>query len=204
MRAEDLPANLTLADLVPLITLKRHAQSIIGLGASVDMSDEFLDAVETHNKVTLYDFVDARPGRFDDAAQRLKGFPVQFRILRPDINRVVCGFEVGVYDVVLAASAKWLNQAAVLVKAGGTMVLVLSERESRDSAWRVTLQQTLIPLKEQLAFRDNTQNRLIVMAEPASIQLPAKIHIFTHSTCNIPVWVSAIENGRTTMCCSTR
>ncbi|ERF68064.1 hypothetical protein EPUS_08500 [Endocarpon pusillum Z07020] len=195
VRAEDLPANLALTDLIAQITFRRHGQSVIGLGVSVDLSEEFLNAVQTHNKVNSHDFVDITPGRFDDAAERLKGLPVQFRTLRPGTNPVVRGFETGTYDVVLAASANWLNQAAVLVKPGGTIILVLSGRNSKDSAWRATLQRTPTPLEEQLTFRDNSQDRLIVMAKPASIHLPAKIHILTHSTCNTPAWVSAVENG---------
>ena len=105
------------------------------------------------------------------------------------------GFEVGTYDVVLTASAKWLNQAAVLAKPGGTIILVLSGRDSKDDVWRATLQRTSTPLKEQLTFRDNTQDRLIVMAEPASIKLPTKIHILTHSIRNTPAWISAVGNG---------
>lgn len=195
VRAEDLPANLALADLIAQVAWRRHGQSIIGLGASVDLSEEILNAVAIHNKVTSHDFVDATPGRFDDAAERLKGSPVRFRTLRPSTNPVARGFEADAYDVVLAASAKWLNQAAVLVKPGGTIMLVLSGRESKDDTWRATLQRTFTPLEEQLTFRDNTQGRLIVMAKPASIQLPAKIHILTHSACNTPAWVSAVENA---------
>ena len=195
VRAEDLPANLALADLVAQVALRRHGQSVIGLGASVDLSEEILNAVAIHNKVTSHDFVDATPGRFDDAAERLKGSPVRFRTLRPGTNPVARGFEADAYDVVLAASAKWLNQAAVLVKPRGIIMLVLSGRESKDDAWRATLQRTSTPLEEQLTFRDSTQGRLIVMAKPASIQLPAKIHILTHSARNTPGWVSAVENA---------
>lgn len=195
VRTEDLPANLALADLIAQVALKSHGQSIIGLGASVDLSEEILNAVAIHNKVTSHDFVDATPGRFDDAADRLKGFPVRFRTLRPGTSPVARGSEADAYDVVLAASAKWLNQAAVLVKPGGTIMLVLSGRESKDDAWRATLQRTSTPLEEQLTFRDNTQGRFIVMAKPASIQLPAKIHVLTHSARHTPAWVSAVENA---------
>ena len=195
VRAEDLPANLTLADLLAQVALKRYGQSIIGLGASVDLSEEILNAVAIHNKVTSHDFVDATPGRFDDAADRLKGSPVRFRTLRPGTNPVKRGFEAHAYNIVLVASIKWLNQAAVLVKPGGTIMLVLSGWESKDDAWRATLQQIPTPLEEQLMFRDTNQGRLIVMAKPASIQLPAKIHILTHSARNTPAWVSAAENA---------
>ena len=195
VRAEDLPANLALADLIAQVNLRRHGQSIIGLGASIDLSEEFLNAVAIHNKVTSYEFVDATPGRFDDAAERLKGYPVRFRMLRPGNSPVARGFETAAYDIVLATSDKWLNQAAMLIKPGGTILLVLSGRESRDDKWRATLQQTSITLEEQLILRENTQGRLIVMVKPVSIQLPAKIHILTHSTCDTPAWVSAVKNA---------
>lgn len=195
VRAEDLPANPALADLIAQVALRRYGQTIIGLGASVDLSEEILNAVAIHNKVTSHDFVDATPGRFDDAAERLKGSPVRFRTLRSGTNPVARGFEADAYDVVLAASAKWLNQAAVLVKPGGIIVLVLSGQESKDDAWRATLQRTSTPLEEQLTFRENAQGRLIIVAKPASKRLPAKIHILTHSARNTPAWVSAVENA---------
>ena len=81
MRAEDLSANLALTDLIAQIILKCHNQSVIGLGADVDLSEEFLNAVQTRNKVTSHDFVDITLGRFNHAAERLKGLPVQFRTL---------------------------------------------------------------------------------------------------------------------------
>ena len=195
VRAGDLPENVTLADFIAQSTSKYYGQSIIGLGASVDLSEEFLDAIEIHNKVTSYDFVDATPGRFDSAAIRLKRLPVQFRTLRPNTNPVVRGFEIGTYDVVLLASAKWLNQAAVLVKPDGIIILVLNGRDSKNDEWRTALQSTPAPLEEHLLFRDKNQSRLIIVAKPASIQLPARIHILTHSIRNTPAWVSAIENG---------
>ncbi|KAL9031138.1 MAG: hypothetical protein Q9196_000814 [Gyalolechia fulgens] len=195
VRAEDLPGSIGLTDFITQTALKSYGQSIIGLGASVDLTEELLNAVEVHNKVTSYDFIDATPGRFDDAAKRLKGFPVQFRTLRPSTNPLVRGLEAGVYDIVLVASVRWLNQASVLIKPGGTMILVLTGRDSKGNLWRDHLRQTPVRLEERLAFNDNSQNRLIVIAKHTRIQLPARIHILTHSTRDTPAWVSAVKDG---------
>lgn len=195
MRAEDLPETPASADLIAQITSKHYGLSIIGLGTSIDLSEEVLHAVVAHNRVTSYGFVDATPGRFDDAAERLEGFPVQFRTLLPGTNPLKRGFQAGAYDLVLVASSKWLSQAAVLVKPGGTIVLVLNVRDSRDDTWRDTLHGTPTLLEEQLSFRDSTEGKLVVLARPAITQLPAKIHILTHSTHNAPAWVSAIKSG---------
>lgn len=195
VRVEDLPGSLSLTDFITQATMKSYGQSLIGLGASVDLTEELLNAVGVHNKVNSYDFIDATPGRFDDAAKRLKGIPVQFRTLRPSINPAVRGFEVGVYDIVLISSVKWLNQAAVLVKPGGAIIFVLSGRDSKGNVWRDSLKRTPVPLEEQLSFHDNTLNRLIVVAKPSSVQLPARVHILTHSTHQSHAWVSAVEEG---------
>lgn len=191
-RVEDLPTSPGLKDLIAHTAIKRHGLAIIGLGATVPLSEEFLEAVQANNKVTSHDFVDATPGRFDDAAERIKGFPVQFRTLRPGTNPVARGFEAGAYDLVLAASPKWLNQAAILVKSSGTIVLVLSPRDSKDNTWRAALKLTSTPMEEQMAFRD-IEGRLIVMAKPAIPALPPRVHILTHSTRNATAWVSAVE-----------
>lgn len=196
--AEDLPEEAALADVIALTTAKRHGLTTIGLGVNVDLSADYLNAVAAihRNEVASHDFVDASPGRFDDAVERLKDFPVQYRTMRPGVNPVARGFEAGAYDVVLAASAKWLNQAAVLVRPGGTVLLILSARDSKDdNGWRIVLQGTT--LKEQFAL--HTQDGgLIVVAKASDIRLPADVQILTHSprdAAETPTWVTAVEEG---------
>ncbi|GAB7352403.1 hypothetical protein MBLNU459_g2831t1 [Dothideomycetes sp. NU459] len=194
LRIADLPTNPDLVDLISNSTMSRHGLVTVGLGASIDLAKDLLDAVNTSNKVTSHDFVDATPGRFDDAAVRLKEFPVQFRALRPGIDPATRGFEAQAYDIVLAASTKWLKQAAVLVKPGSTVLLVLSARDSKDTTWRAALQGNPATLQEQFSFRD-TQGRLIVVMKSGGKQLPSKVHILTHSTSNAPAWVASVEQG---------
>ena len=191
IRDEDLSPKMALADFFSQTALTCRGQSIIGLGASVDLSEELLNAVEIHDKVTSFDFVDSTHGRFDDAVDHLKTFPVQYRTLRPGANPLARGFEAGVYDLVLAESVKWLNEAVVLVKKSGTILLALCEDDFGSNEWRTMLQETQI--EEQLIFRDIAQDKMIVIAKPIDRQ-PANIHILTHSTGETPDWVSAIED----------
>ncbi|KAI8633724.1 hypothetical protein F5Y19DRAFT_414735 [Xylariaceae sp. FL1651] len=195
LRAEDLPKTPVLNDLVAQIAIKRHGLSVVGLGASIDLSEEVLTAVEVDNKVTAYDFVDATPGRFDEGSKRLEAFSASFHILRPDADPVKRGFELEKYDVVLAASEKWLKQASRLVKPGGTILLVLSAREAKRGTWRKALSEAPKPLEEQLNVPDHASGRLIVMAKPTTIKLPNNVHILTHSENNTPSWVQAVEQG---------
>ncbi|PLB53458.1 ketoacyl-synt-domain-containing protein [Aspergillus steynii IBT 23096] len=202
-RVEDLPVDPALADIIELLSLKRDRVLTIGLGASVDLSEGFLNAIQSNgsntnpNKIVAHDFVDATPGRFDDAAERIKKVPIQFRTLRPGTNPVARGFEPGVYDIVLATSAKWLSQAAVLVSPGGIVLLVFNPRDSKDDTWRDKLEKTGdTPLEALLAFRDDA-GRLIAVAKPAITQLPSNISILTHSTPSAALtnWVSALTKG---------
>ena len=193
VRAKDLPETPALADLIAQTVLSQFGQSILGLGASVDLTDEFLGAVGNHNKVVSHDFVDATPGRFDDAARRFKGIPMQFRTLRPGANPIARGFQAGTYDIVLAASAKWLDHAALLVKPSGIVLLVVSGNDGQNGARPANFQRTPM-LEEQLTFRDNARDRLVVLAKAAEIPLSSKIHILTHSACDAPLWVRAVKD----------
>lgn len=196
LRAKDMPVDISLEAIIARVTAKHRRVSTISLGASVDLSEELLDSVRSSGEVAAHSFVDATPGRFEDATERLKGFPVQLLTLRPGTNPVARGFQAGAHDLVLAAAPKWLNQAAILVKTGGTVVLVLSARDSKDDAWRVAFNKTSPRLQEQLAFRDTAQGRLIVVAKPVDTPLPGNTtHILTHAAKNIPAWVSSLESG---------
>ncbi|KAI3395682.1 hypothetical protein diail_979 [Diaporthe ilicicola] len=196
LRAEDMPADIALEDIIAQVTAKHHRVSTISLGASVDLSEEVLHSIQTNGKVAAYDFVDATPGRFEDATERLRGLPVQLLTLRPGSNPVARGLQAGARDLVLAAAPKWLNQAAILVKPGGTVVLVLSARDSKGDAWRLALSKSSPRLEEQLAFRDTSQDRLIVVAKPVDTPPRGMTHILTHAAQNtIPAWVSALEAG---------
>lgn len=199
MRARDSTENPSLSDVLALISAKRHGLSIIGLGASVDLSEEVVHAVQSHNdnEIIVYDFVDVSPGRFEDAAARLKSFTVQYRMLRPGMNPGSRGFEIGSYDLVLVTSAKWLEQAAQLVKPCGTILLVMSAHIFEREDWRIALQRTPVALEEQAAFYE-TRGRLIVVAKtrPCGSQLPQKIQLLTHSSRgSCPAWVASVQRG---------
>ncbi|KAK7743244.1 Type I Iterative PKS [Cytospora paraplurivora] len=196
MRTQDWLENSSLSGVLAQISAKRHGLSIIGLGAGVDLSEEVVHGVQSHNdnEVMVYDFVDVSPGRFEDAASRLKQFTVHCRMLRPGMNPGSRGFEIGSYDLVLATSAKWLEQAAQLVKPSGTILLVFSAHglEGADC-----LPRTPVALEKQAAFQD-TRGRSIVVARIRSSdsQLPRKIRLLTHSSCaSHPVWVASVQNG---------
>lgn len=147
MRARDLPENSSLPAAVAQISLKKHAN--IGLGASAELTEEVLHAVQSNddNKVASHDFVDSTPGCFEAAAAHLSDFTVRYRVLRHGMDAVSRGYEAGSYDVVLAASARWLSQAAVLVKPSGTILLVLGTRGSAGDAWREALRNSAVPLE---------------------------------------------------------
>lgn len=199
MQAQDMPADSSLSDVIAQISLKRHGLSIIGLGASVDLSEEVLNAVRRNddNEVTIFDFVDVTPGRFEDAAARVGEFNVQYHMLRPGMSPESRGFENASYDVVLATSAKWLQQAAVLAKPGGNILLVLSAHESMSNGWRTTLQNTSVALEEQVAFH-TSDNRLVAVLKvhEASTKPPPTVHLLTHSSRGTsPAWVSSVYKG---------
>ncbi|KAH8198331.1 hypothetical protein TruAng_007486 [Truncatella angustata] len=195
MRPEDLPSDSTLAHVLAQTTLKRQRFTSIGLGASVDLTGELLNGLGGVDKVAAHEFIDTTPGRFEDAAKRLKGFPVQYRTLRPGTNPTARGFEVGVYDIVITASSKWLSQAAMFVKPGGIVLLVLSARDSKDNTWRAVMTKMSPPLEEQLTLREEVHGKLIVVAKPVRPQISTNVHILTHTTDNRPAWVSELEKG---------
>ncbi|KAL8707717.1 MAG: hypothetical protein Q9220_007297 [cf. Caloplaca sp. 1 TL-2023] len=194
IRGKDLPTNLALTNLLAQVALSQRGQSIIGLGVTADLSEDFLNAVAAHNKVTSFDFVDTTHGRFDDAVDRLKAFPVQYHAFRPGMDPRVRGFKAGAYDFVLADSVRWLDAAAVLVKQSGTILLSLSERESKNGTWRGKLKKRRFLFEEQQTLRDISMGRQFIMLKPTSIQLPANIHILTHTTRDTAAWVLAIED----------
>ncbi|KAL2824973.1 ketoacyl-synt-domain-containing protein [Aspergillus pseudoustus] len=199
LRMKDLPPakKPCLTDILNHVAQKgdRDSSTAIGLGASVESTHDFLTGLI--HSIAAYDFVDVTPGRFDDAVQRLpKQVPIQYRTLRPTMDPVARGFEAGKYDFVLAGSAKWLKQAAILVKSSGLVLLVLSEREAKEDNWRLKMSQ----LEEVLAFREDG-GRLVAILKP---DIPAgnsvSIHILTHSGPESPSahWVSALETGLAT------
>ncbi|KAH8427412.1 uncharacterized protein LDX57_005127 [Aspergillus melleus] len=202
-RTEDLPGHPALADVIKLLSLKRDRLLTIGLGASVDLSEDFLQTIQSHDpnnchdNIVAHDFINTTPAQFDEAAERIKRAPIRFRTLRPGMNPVARGFEPGVYDVVLATSTKWLDQAAVLVSPGGIVLLVLNARDSEDDKWRGMLGKTGdARLEVLLAFRD-AAGGLIAAAKPVVAQLPSSITILTHSTPGAAVteWVSVLKKG---------
>ncbi|KAL8947400.1 MAG: hypothetical protein Q9222_006316 [Ikaeria aurantiellina] len=195
IRADEVPYNLALTDFLAQVALSHRGQSIIGLGATVGLSEDFLGAVTAHNKVASFDFVDTTHGRFDHASDRLKEFPVQYRALRPGMDPYMRGFKAGAYDFVLVESVKWLDQAALLVKPSGAILLSIDERALKDNTWYSRLQKPQFAVEEQLTFRDVAKKRLIIILKPTKVQSSVKVHILTHSTQDIPSWVSAVENG---------
>ncbi|KAI4090603.1 MAG: hypothetical protein LQ344_004650 [Seirophora lacunosa] len=195
IRSGDTLINSSLGDFLSQVALAQSGQSILGLGATVALSEALLTAVATHNKVTLYDFVDASHGRFDDAVDHLNAYPVQYRTLHPSMDPRVRGFAVGAYDLVLVESIKWLNQAARLVKQSGTVLLALNERESKDDTWRAMLQKTPTPLAEQLVLWDEAKSRSFVVLKPRFMRPSAKIQILSHSMQGTSAWVSLLEDG---------
>ncbi|KAH0382185.1 polyketide synthase, partial [Aureobasidium melanogenum] len=190
-RLDDLPTSPTLLDLIARTTMSQHGLSLIGLGASIDLTEEYLHAVSMYNKVLTYDFVDASPGRFIEAAKRLDDYQVQFRTIKPGTRAVARGFEPGTYNIVLVGSTRWLDQAAELVKSDGIVLLVLTGQEAQDDRWRNALSKKGRVLEEQLSF--SHENRLIAVTKLAITPLPNKIRIISHSTNNTPAWVSAIH-----------
>lgn len=199
LRAEDLAESPSLSDIVGHVCVKRHNVLMIGLGAPVDLTEELFNAVQNHddNVVARHDFVDVTPGRFEDAATRLKQFPVQYRMLRPGMRPGHRGFETGSYDLVLATSARWLSSAAELVKPGGTILLVMDAATTDGEEWRDALQRTHVALDEQAAILEG-HGRLVVVAKARTSHLhfPQKIHILAHSRLKSgPVWVNSVCEG---------
>lgn len=190
-RLEDLPTSPTLLDLMARTAISQHGLSLIGLGASIDLTEEYLHAVSMYNKVLTYDFVDASPGRFVEAAKRLGDYQVQYRTIKPGTKAVARGFEPGTFDIVLVGSTRWLDQAAELVKSDGIVLLVLAGQEAKNDRWRNALSKKGGVLKEQLSF--SHENRLIAVAKLATTQLSGRIRILSHSTDSPPAWVSAIH-----------
>lgn len=193
IRTDDMPRNLSLVDIISLITLKNDAMTILGLGIGLELSEEFLKGLRSHTKKSIsYDFVEATPGLFDDAAELLKEFPVQFRTIQPGTSPIARGFAAGAYDVVLTTSAKWLEQTAVLVKPNGIVIVVVNGPHSEDNAWhQILLKTSAVHLEERLAFRDDANDRVIVIAKPTYHRPLLGVHILTHlSYHNVPSWVS--------------
>lgn len=202
IRIQDLPENASLRDILGLISVKRHGLSIIGLGAGVDFSEEVLKGVQygpDENEVPRYDFVDVSPGSFEEAALRLKGFPVQCHVLRPEMDAVARGFISASYDLVLATSAAWLHQASVLVKKTGTVLLVSSESKCGASEWRMDMVKTPVRLEEQIALqesRDTDRYVLVAKVCQSLATVNPRIRLLTHSDhTSRPSWVTALEKG---------
>ncbi|KIA75969.1 polyketide synthase [Aspergillus ustus] len=195
MRLEDLPPakKPCLADIIARIAQKGdRVLSTAGLGASVDLTQDFLTGLI--HSIAAHDFVDVTPGRFDVAVRRLtKQVSIQYRTLRPAMDPVARGFEAGKYDIVLAGSAKWLKQATIMVKSSGLVLLVLSEREAQEDSWRLKLSQ----LEEVLAFREDGGRLVAVLKPDIPTGNAGNIHILTHSVPGTTTahWASALETG---------
>ncbi|KAJ5331132.1 ketoacyl-synt-domain-containing protein [Penicillium atrosanguineum] len=187
LRADDMAQSLSFADIVGLLASKKDDLTMIGLGAGVDLSEEFIASFESpNNKITSFDFVDTSPGLFDEAATRLESPSIQFRTMFPTSNPSMRGLQTRSYDLVLAASAKWLGQAELLVKPNGFVLLRLNQRESKE----YNLQNTVsTSLAEHFAFQDDPSGRLVVLKWPSRVHELPSIHILMHSTFkHAPAW----------------
>ncbi|KAJ4385202.1 hypothetical protein N0V93_010263 [Gnomoniopsis smithogilvyi] len=199
LRQKDLVGVPSLSDIVAHVGVKRHGPSTIGLGASADLTDEVLNAIQSHddNEVAHHDYVDLTPGRFEDAAAHLKRFPVEYRMLRPGMRPGPRGFKTSSYDLVLAESAKWLGQAAELVKPGGSILLVMNESSFHGGEWRRVLRGIHVALEEQAAIRES-HGRFVVVAKVrlSDEHLPQRVHLLSHSwPTSCPAWVASVREG---------
>ncbi|AEO68274.1 polyketide synthase [Thermothielavioides terrestris NRRL 8126] len=201
LRAEDLPQNPILADLVGHICFKRANLSVLELGGgSGDLALEFLGAINDHDgTLATYDFTDTTSGLFEEARKRLVGHPqVHSRALDPKDDAASQGFAEHSYDVVLASDVGALPaQVTALAKTGGLLVLVLPP--GADPGWRAALQRTCPTVDVQLTFTDAAGGRLVVVARfaHAKADLAGQVKILTHSSsasAALP-WAAALEAG---------
>jgi acyl transferase domain-containing protein/NADPH:quinone reductase-like Zn-dependent oxidoreductase len=187
LRADDMAQSLSFADIVGFLASKKDDLIMIGLGVGVDLSEDFIASFESpNNKITSFDFVDTSPGLFDEAATRLEKPSIQFRTMFPNSELSMRGLEAESYDLVLAASTKWLGQAELLVKSNGFVLLLLSQRESKE----YDLQNNVsMSLAEQFTLRDEPSGRLVVLKRPPEVHERRGIHILMHSTFKYaPAW----------------
>lgn len=191
LRTEDMPQNPSFADIVGLLASKQDQLSVIGLGAGVDLSEDFTAAFESpNNKITSFDFIDTTPGLFDEAAMRLENPLVQFRTMFPTSDPKTRGLQLRYYDLVLATSTKWLGQAEMLVKPNGIVLLRLNQRESKEY---ISQNTTSTSLTEQVVYKDDARGRLVVLALPPKVQNMPAMHILTHCVPQYaPVWSVAL------------
>ncbi|KAF3391415.1 Lovastatin diketide synthase mokB [Penicillium rolfsii] len=188
LRVQDLSDEAALGTLLEHLGRKLSSFVTIGLGASVDLSREFLRGFQLNHKhqsstsrIVLHDFVDVTHGCFHDAVDRLEGFPVQFRTLRPGTDPIARGFPPSEYDIVLTGSPEWLDQAGVLVKPDGFVILVVSVEATKRDDWCHSLASTRwSQLKELVTVRDKSGN-IIVLFQPATDPPTTQIHILSYS-----------------------
>ncbi|KAI1494570.1 polyketide synthase [Biscogniauxia mediterranea] len=202
IRAEDLPSNPSLQDLVGHICFKNNNLSALELGAGRgDLTLSFLNAVKSHRgTLSSYDFVDATSDLFDEVRERLHDPQVRYRTLTPESDPVAQGFEPHSYDVILASTLEFLNHASTLLKPSGLLILALRQDiDSPDDSWRALLRETPNHLDVQLTFYDKTRGSLIATVQPIitkARQLPANIQVFTASDAtSSPAWVTTVIDG---------
>lgn len=204
LRAEDLPSDLNLAELVRHIFFKSGNLSVLELGATGgDLGLTVHNTIDMYGgTLTSYDLVDATPDLLDEARQKLAGYPIRYRTLTSDRDPASQGFEPDSYDVALASTINSVHHASILLKSNGILVLVLKRDVAlSDDSWRSVLRESPTPLDVQLTFYDAPRGSLIVVARPKKIpQLPSSIQILAHSTdFSAPSWVATLAENLSTL-----
>ncbi|OQE44845.1 hypothetical protein PENCOP_c002G00822 [Penicillium coprophilum] len=191
LRTDHMPPNPSFADIVGLLASKQDQLSMIGLGAGVDLSEDFTAAFKSpNNKITTFDFIDTTPGLFDEAATRLDNSLVQFRTMIPTSDPKMRGLQLGYYDLALATSTKWLSQAEMLVKPNGFVLLRLNQRESKEYTSQNT---TSTSLTEQIVYIDDARDRLVVLTRSTRVHNMPVTHVLTHCVPqDAPAWSVAL------------
>ncbi|KAI1427579.1 polyketide synthase [Xylaria sp. FL1777] len=185
LRACDLPANPSFANLVSLLCFKSTALSIAELGAGLgDLSSTVIDTMSAYDRaITTYEFIDTTSNLFHAARERLSGYSVSFRVLDPVNDIQLEGLEPHAYNIVLTSDTVWLTQASVLLKANGFLIVVFKSSSVYDE-WRAESSETCPTLDTQLTFVDATNESMIVLMrsirEPP-FQIPSQIRMLTHS-----------------------
>jgi len=200
LRASDLSVSPTLADVVSCVCFKKPDLSIIELKAGRgDLAATLLAAVSVYSgKIAAYEFTDITSALFDNARQRLSGYPVSYRVLQPDNDIESQGFQAHSYDVVLTSDMISLGHVSDLLKTDGILILVL-EPSIAESGWQAALSEISSTIEVQLTFSDVADGNLVVLARALSTYSShdlAHVQILTHSIAqDRPLWVAGLQAG---------
>lgn len=143
----------------------------------------------------LLDFASTTPESLYQARRQLTGYPVRYHSLSQDYDLCKQGLDSSSYDLVLTSSIEAAQQASILVKSTGIVVV---ESATQPDGSLISIFNAA-NLEMQQTSTDNSRGSWVIVARPSVHKerpvVPEQVQILTHSHSRIrQSWASSLED----------